>query len=410
MRESLFLFLRRALSPIPVSGSNRMANLKKGLHDKAAALQHRRQRFLVLVVLTIWNSTSVYGREHLSEWLDLPPAMLRLIGDPEVKIHTGTPLPGRADNCCTGGSRIVMKTIGNGASKIRVIRLSGSTGSAKISLKDELAKSVLDHFWRTQFQRDSFELIAINRKRFLRIGHGQLLGRPVSNDAEGNAWWRVRMGYPLAESSRYHLITMVIRFDVGNTPYGHFALGVRQNGGNSLTDFVIDPRAPWNHHESPSIGDWIMPSPELINGLHVSNLYDWLYTQTNYRGMKADMEFFPLAREQVVLLKNLPKRSGPGNYGRFGTLRNNCATIGHEIIEALMPVDKTLSIRHPIADMPARVAKKTRKRFAMAAEVELRIPHDENSREPTANWSIHRPQNRKTTAEFKRLFQVPEIN
>ncbi|MFT5467020.1 MAG: hypothetical protein ACI8UO_002123 [Verrucomicrobiales bacterium] len=339
--------------------------------------------------------------EHLSDWLDLPPVMERLVGDPGIKVQTGDNLRIRLS---TPASFQHQRRDAHHSEMIRFIRITTPTGKQTSEAKKKLVESLLNEFWNEQIRDSRLELIALDRERFVRIGLQQLLGAPDSADRAGGAWWRVRMGLPLNWDSNDALALINARHtDEAQSRHGHFAVGLRPTGGDAQGDLVFDPRPPWLHHEPPTVKDWLFPGPDIILGIQVNNLYDWIHTQTNHRDVGVTLRFFPLAQEQALLLRSLAARDDISNFGRFETRRNNCATLGQELIEGLLPLNEKISRAHPFGDYPDRLTRKMMARFKLIGTAEIDVKISESANEATSNSTVHRAPNRSATPGFREL-------
>ena len=254
-------------------------------------------------------------------------------------------------------------------------------------------------------------MIEIDRERFLEIGVGQLIGQPT-DDEPGNAWWRVRMGMPLTPEPDYHLAVLLSLWESGVSYYGHIGFGLRRSGGDAESDVLFDPRAPWFIDESPSPKAWLNFDNSLINGLQVSNLYDWLYTQTHFRASRIRVTFLPATREHVVLIQDLDRRfrEDPGDLGPFRSFHNNCASISREYFAAMFPLDQRFGAWNPIADVPQKVERQAIKRFGVIEVVELPGHTEASGREATFDSTILKPPDRRATPEFQKLLQAKAIN
>ncbi len=345
-------------------------------------------------------------RRKASDFLNWPKVMDELVGDPVVRVKDGGAAGGQPSVRPKRGA-------GNDGRKLRLLEISdlGDRDVAPV-----VARAVAEVVWE-DFVEPCPEtggiahLIPMDKSRFLRVSQGQLLGEPV-NDEGGNAWWRVRMGLPLTPDREHHLIVMRAKSDAEF--YSHFSLGVRRVGGKGVDagDVVLDPRAPWLSDTHPEIVDWFNLDNSLLMRLEVVPLSDWMHTQTTYRGMGIIMEFMPATKEVVTLIREGAEsaKRNEVTLGQFRPLRNNCASHGETLFQALMPLDEDLCGKHPIADLPKRLARKATKHFGHIRTVYLPAQPPPPGTIQSQNSTVRTPPDRCETPEVKRLMEIPELN
>lgn len=354
---------------------------------------------LVWLVPLVGTVKAAADSSRLSEMLDLPAVLARELGDPMVQM-TARKSP---------------------AVTIRQAPLTGKIGTIQVASplsKKQLAKAVLEEFWNRRLAPENKSLRAeltatpLTRERFLAVGVGQLTGRPVQ-DAVGNAWWRIRMDLPLTPDPTHHLIVM--RAKSGQEFYSHFALGFRETGenGNPDEDWVIDPRAPWRRDNRPRMIDWFNLDNSL--GMHTETalLSDWLHTQTAYRGMDVTLDFLPAAKEHITVLRAFATSPDTPeiDLGQFRPLRNNCATLGQELLESLLlPMDERISGRHPLADFPKRLIRKSGDHFGRVTQVRVPAQPAPPGVTQSMNSTVRRSKDRERTPEVLQLRKIPSIN
>lgn len=295
---------------------------------------------------------------------------------------------------------------------ILAIKVKGHQSGSGKAIESALAAAVLNHFWTTCFaKRDNrLEGIPLDRQRFLSIGMSQLTGSHPSGSSLNETWWKVRMGLPLESDPNHHLLSIVGTYAEGFAIYGHYSFGLRKIGGDPNSDFAIDPRSPWEEKVPPNFKDWQNKGDYLISGLHVWPLYDWLYTQTHLRGLDVMIHCLSASTEQVRLMRALAERENMKEIAPFEVSRYNCATMGELVFESLLPVGEKISLPHPLADIPDRLARKIDRRFEKVAVVEVESQTEKNGRVRTPNWLVRPAPNPWKTYGFLFLNQVPELN
>jgi len=362
----------------------------------------------LILLFTGIQTTSSAQKPRLNEFLSLPPVMDRLVGNPPVEIHE------------TPGTKSALVSLRRPAikfaqsAKVDLIQIDvPKTGT---TFTPALAQALLEHFWEIRLKNrdedhDEVALPPMSKDRFVAIGRGQLTGKPIK-DPVGNAWWKVRMDEPLTPDPDHHLIVMAAKSPAEF--YSHFALGLRKTGSNGAPngDWVLDPRAPWLKDTHPSIIDWFNFDKSMIMTVEVSHLTDWMYTQTAYRGYGITMQFTPATEEYVTLLlaAGNSEELRSLRLGPFEPFRNNCATHGQELIEALLPLDERLCGRHPIADLPKRVIKKTNRRLGLVTTVEVPPQPAPPGVDQSQNSTLREAPDPADTPEVHQLRSIPIIN
>lgn len=358
-------------------------------------------------------------RLFVSELLEVPPAIQASLGDPRINFVTETKMPAASGRVITGKSPVGTRSNSDDRKKRRPPQSSGSprkatsvvflvnpeTGELEEALRSLLVDFVLEEVWETEFasRRPGWEAIRLDRDRFFRIGRAFLVGETAKLAEIERAWWRVRMGLPQERDPVHHLLVLVATNAEGVSAYGHFALGLRHQEGRPSSDFVIDPRAPWSKREPPSFRDFGPGSASMQAGLHPRNLYDWLYTQTHYRGQEISARVFEVSRDQVMLLRSYEDRTDLEQLAPFRGFRFNCATLGEQVLSSLLPLNEPLCRPHPIADLPTRLARKTENGFSLVRKIRMEARQRRSPEERTSNWTIHRAPIRRQTPEFFQL-------
>jgi hypothetical protein len=254
------------------------------------------------------------------------------------------------------------------------------------------------------------ELIPISREDFFRIGRCRLTKRTCGNQTEDD-WWEVRMDLPLTESVSHLLAITTLQWDdPTKKSFGHYAFSLRKRGGNERSDSLYDFRAPWDLDRRPRPVEANNLQGELKIRALRENLYDWLYTQTEFRNNHVKMSFLKINEEQISLLRILDERAHEA--GDFRVLKKNCASLGRQIINRILPLDKQVPGDYAWADLPFQACDETIKLFGGAlSEVEILNVTRERGHNPTSRSDLHpAAPSRSASRPFQMLKAVPEIN
>ncbi|MEM9281119.1 MAG: hypothetical protein AAGA96_04775 [Verrucomicrobiota bacterium] len=279
----------------------------------------------------------------------------------------------------------------------------------------EFYRRVLDSSNRSRYEKrmNMGELVPMDEETFVEIARRRLLGRPA-DQAIHNAWWTVRMGAVGIPARGHRLLIVNIHLDKdgeGET-HGHFCFGIRRNGGDPDGDRLYDFRAPWELVRRPKITEAVNVDDSLQLQGFSENLYDWLYTQTEYRFCYVRMWALPVNREQIALLDAFSRDGAPFQAGPFRPFRKNCASLGALFYDRIRPINEALvTSRGPSIDFPKKVA-------AEIIETELNPPllmisnvTDDRGREATASSHIYQPQpSRASSRPFQKLAAHPDFN
>lgn len=392
----------------------------------ADLVEERREAYESGNLLRESDGEGLAKKARLSRYLQLPPAMHKQVGDPTVvalrgarKTSSALEVEIQPEGAASAAAisdrlkgRASREPFEPGESRIGKIVIRGTSQVPASEVKVALSRAVLNHFWDSYFaERDNtLEAITLNRERFLRIGMASLQKENSILDDSESAWWTVRMGLPQEQNSGHHLAAVVGTYAEGFSMYGHFALALRKEGGDPVNDILLDPRAPWEKDEPPTAKDWGRGGEELIAGVHSRNLYDWLYTQTHYRGLIVRAYFVEASVEQVHLIRELDRRDDLQEIARFRTFRYNCATLGEQIFDRLLPIGHDVCRSHPIADIPDRLAKKIDRRFDSVNVIEMGPQGRSSPEERSSDWTTRPAPDREATPEFIALRDDPAIN
>ncbi len=325
--------------------------------------------------------------------LDLPPVMQRKYG----KVITSS--GGWVKKVRFHGSR------SKGSGTTRLV-------APKSATKADIAQVLLADFWDGKFNDKTIpEFAPVNREVFLRHGTAMITGQPSNAPQLIHDWWNVRMGVPLPVSKTYHIAAINIYHDDGGSEVGHFCIGVRKIGGDADDDFVIDIRAPWYEDGAASFKQALNHDNSLINQLIPNNMYDWLYTQGEFRGCRSEIWFMRVSDAQVRLLQTILHRKNRIKTGPFRPLKGNCASIGEKILNRVLPLDHDFQLMYTIGDVPRPTAKQMVRRFGGDVAFVVLHSHQREGEPITAKSAIHPAEpSRSTTPEFKQLRSVPELN
>ncbi len=368
-----------------------------------------------------WPGVAPAESPRASDYLQLPPVMARLMGDPRIEFvaSESEAAPGRIPGRVGSRSIALRRVTATSATALRVaerrhpgsITVVSPRDRSAEAVREAVARSISEFFWGAHFEgRDNrLELIPLTRHRFVRIGQGQLTRRPVSDEL-GNAWWRVRMGLPLTPDPDYHLILSDCFTESLNLPYGHFAVGLRRRGGDLEEDLAIDPRAPRYEAEAPALVEYLNANGSMVNGVHTWNLWDWYHTQVQYRDITLKMRIVSLAREQALLLKQLAHRDDLREVGPFRVATFNCATLGLKLMDSLLPLDRPIRTGQLVVKTPGRGIRKAAERFPFVTALEIPSETIKNGRELTSRSDVRPAPDRVNTVVFQILSRIPEIN
>ncbi len=350
-----------------------------------------------------------------------PPAFSALFGDPVIVTKRGMSESGRA-RVFGGGSYHSFDGIRRPKASAKVFLYSrGSLSPAEV--QHEAAEALARKFFRLVLNPNNLstyekrmkmgELIPMDEEVFVELAREQLLEGSSSEDVR-NAWWTVRMGLPGTPDPGRRLVILNQHFDHNGEKetHGHFCFGIRKEGGDPNEDRVYDFRAPWFEDRNPRLTEAVNLHGRLQLSGFTENMYDWLYTQTEYRNCYVNLWFLPVTQEQVKLLSYFWKRGEPHVAGDFRPFRKNCASLGLLFYDRILPINTELiAARAPSVDLPVAVAEKIVEPVDEAVFYLLPNVTDERGREPTAKSFVHTPQpSRASSRPFRKLATVPGAN
>lgn len=301
-------------------------------------------RYLALLLLFFFVSSVSSRSETIDERLSWPPVFERAYGTPEVVVREGS-------NC-----RVPRVTF---VRPLATVYVRVPEGCACSQIDRALRSHFLGVAWEDFLDDANLtyyegklnieELIPMDRDEFFRIGHYRLAGCSTGHCAQ-DAWWKLRMDEPL-KPSQDHLLAMtaLVWDDPDSKTFGHFSFVLRQRGGCPDGDLIFDFRAPWLLDRRPRFTE----APNFHNRLKLrtwkENLYDWIYTQTEFRNCHIRIRFVETCEEHVTLLKAF---DGEQHAGNFRALKKNCASLGLQTLNRLIPLDERIKGEHKLADLP----------------------------------------------------------
>lgn len=378
-----------------------------------ADLIHTMLRRLVIVA-TICCS-GVFGGTvagaTVSDWLDIPPAFVRLFGDAAIDERAGeasVKLTGVGKFDPKGGfSRRIQKP------RVIVVSPAGESGASR---QERLARSLSERFFDEVIDESNLtmheqrvrmqELIPMTREGFVSMSTRRLLRRPGNPKWFDEAWWVARMGLPMHLDPDHQLIIMNLFWDRGRGKVGtaHFCFALREKGGNAEQDLVFDFRAEWYVDRRAKPAEALNLANNLPMHGYTRNLYDWLYTQTEYRNCHTDFWFLPIYREQTALLRYFSEEVKVHDACQFKPIRRNCVTLGLSFLNRTKPFRFPVQMGKGVADIPVQAARRYIRAYDDPPYFRLTNYTDDLNREPTMKSEIHCAQpSRATCRPFREL-------
>ena len=376
-------------------------------------------------ILSLVSMLHAIGAEghRAAEVYDWPPAFEALFGNPVIKKRRGLIFKQSAMvygagryNAYDGMLRGTQPSgvVVSSAAKLSAERLNELAAEA---LARRFYQLVLHSDRRTRYEdlMQMGELLPMEKERFIAIATKRLAGE-LTGLPEEDAWWNVRMGSPEMAGSRYQLVIINLHYDEGGGKvklnHGHFCFGLREIGGDAEQDLVFDFRAPWDLDRRPKITEAVNLHNKLRLMSDTQNLYDWLYTQTEYRNCWVNLWFLPATQSQVTLLRSFNERGVQHAAGSFRPFRKNCASLGSLFFARLQPFTAdSLLRRGPSIDFPVGVANRVKEPYEKLPFFRVENMTHVNGREPTAKSEIHRAQpSRASSRVFRDLQKVPGAN
>lgn len=380
-----------------------------------------KRRGVIPVFLAVVSIGAVRAEttQRVSDFLDLPPAFRAFAGDPVVEIRSkggGSWWDGKLF-----GSNEFRPKLGFSPQKRdgRLLLRGGDDEDVSVKAAEVLAKA----FHRKILSRQSLNwhekrlridsLFLEEEADFVELATTQLTSGKVAAPWM-DAWWKVRMGLPQTPDANHDLILINLHYDHfgEKTTSGHFCFALRRKGGDSERDTLFDFRAPWDLDRPPRMTEGLNLHNRLLLSAAAENLYDWLYTQTEYRHCYVECWFLPVSKEQVTLLRHIAERPVLHEAGQFRAFRKNCASLGLAFLHRLEPIGTPLPLGRGIADIPTVVTRNVIDNLDDEPPYFLleNVTH-KRGREPTAKSTIHRAEpSRGTSRAFRLLRTIPEAN
>lgn len=375
----------------------------------------------VIGLLSCAGFLRVGAQERASEYLRLPPAFREFVGDPRIgfRSYQGD----RKQSRLFGASSFLPKSGFEERERETRLSIRVADPSNRDEVAEEVARVLAKAFFREVLRRESLHrherrlrldaLFLSDEAQFVDLAKEKLLGRPAS-ERWFDAWWQVRMGLPQSVDPSHHLVLCLLHYDHfgEKISMGHFCFGLRRMGGDSEGDLLFDFRAPWVLDRDPGLIEGLNFCNQLPLSISTTNLYDWLYTQTEFRHCYVNCWFLPVSKEQVFLLRYLASREVPHPAGQFKALRKNCASLGLALLHRLEPIGTPLPLGRGIADFPQAAGALVLSKF----EEEPPFYRLENvthlrGRAPTAKSKIYpAPPTRSTSRAFRLMRTVSAAN
>lgn len=356
--------------------------------------------YIFSVSLCIFPCAQSHG-ETVSDILDWPPVFERLIGDPDVSAKE------------KANSRVKVQWI-RPLKKVIVYSPELCDRRIKYQLIDYFLEKVWQEYLSPSVQTsaerkyDMKELIPMSRADYYRIGRIHLAGKKTDCAVE-NAWWKVRMGCPLTESKDYLLSFNNLSWaEKDGLAHGHYCFALRKRGGDPDGDMIFDFRAPWTLDRRTAAKDMFDESITLQS--YHENYYDWLATQTTVRHCDIFATFVPVSEEQVILLKAY--KGGVHKASRYRLFKSNCASLGLQFTNRLLPLDERIPGENSILDFPARKISVATGNFGeTVADIGIDSTTLEKRSEFThKNKTLRARPSRRKCESFLLLKQVAAIN
>jgi|GEM_PF-785891 len=379
-------------------------------------LMFRESHWLATSISLVLFSSLLPGRaqERLTDFLEIPPAMASQSGNPKVMVESGKQSKKR---------RVSGEVFSAGLTAYQVRVPEGKTSRGEV--RRLLAREILSDFYQKNLTRSALsinekrlkmaEIIPMNREIFMAAGMNRLRGERAPTPLL-DAWWKTRMGMPLHPDRRHQLIVVNLHADKGDgkvRSLGHFCFGYRERGGAPQQDTMFDFRAPWYLDRKPGKIEALNLHNRLKLEVTIENLYDWLYTQTEFRNCLVKMWFIPVYEEQFALLRDFARRGEGAQAGNFRAGKKNCASLGARFFERILPIRDHLEGGSRIFDFPVKTAKWVVKCYPPQKTIYVKIDNvtQEHGHKPTYKSEIHAAlPSRSGSRCFRLLAEIPGIN
>ncbi len=377
--------------------------------------------FIFFLLLFSGGLVAIPARaDTVADWLDYPPAFQSLFGNPEVRVTRY-----QIGVVSVSVSKTGAFSPGKGFDKTparNVVRVTTSEEASEKEVRDQIARGLANRFYSKVVSQSARslnekklnmgELVDMNRAIFLDLAAKRLTGAPVP-DPVLNAWWDVRMGNRLTPRKDYHLVIINIHYDHKGEKEsaGHFCFALRKRGGDPDGDELFDFRAPWLEDRIPRVTESVNIHNRLKLKAFTENLYDWIYTQTEYRNCYVKLWFLPVMEEQKILLDHFSESGKPHLAGSFRVFRKNCASLGLRFYGRIHAFSNPAPHGGLFSDMPVLAATRIVDRFENVPFVLIPNVTDKRGRVPTAKSKLHPAlPSRAGSPGFKILAAEPKVN
>lgn len=381
----------------------------------------RRVGLLVSAVIALIGAVHAEPPQRVSDLLSVPPVFHSFAGDPLIQFK---PAKGsKREAKLSGFNGFHPKSgFGHGEEDGRLLLwIKGDESEPEV--RREAALTLAKEFQRRVLGRENLNrhekrlhldsLFWNDGSQFVRLATKKLMGEKAS-EPWLDAWWKVRMGLPQTPDPMHSLILINLHYDhfEEKKSFGHFCFGLRKVGGDAEGDLLFDFRAPWDLDRQPRITEAVNIHNRLVLSANVENLYDWLYSQTEFRHCYVECWFLPISKEQVTLLRHIANRPVAHEAGQFRVFRKNCASLGMGLLHRLQPIGTPVPLGRGVADIPTVAAKNILEQLDDTPPYfRLTNVTHERGREPTAKSTIHKAvPSRATSRAFRLLRTVAEVN
>lgn len=369
---------------------------------------------IFLGLIAVGNSIpGQVNAEPVDQWLDYPPAFRSLFGNPEVII---APVLFRDDGVAISKMGDYSPRHGfTDTPENNVVRVRSNSGDSREAIRDRLARGLAGRFYSrvldpairgfNERKLNMVEFVEMDGGQFVEFAGMRLVGKKASEPIR-DIWWNVRMGNDLTPASDHHLVAINLHYDHKDEQtdtVGHFCFALRERGGAADGDVLFDFRAPWYEDREPRTTEAVNIHNRLKLSGTTENLYDWIYTQTEYRHCYVRLWFLPVAKEQMALLNHFAGTGLPHAAGNFRAFRKNCASLGLKFYDRIQPLTHPAPHGGRFADMPVLAATRVVERFAEVPLIEIPNVTDKRGREPTAKSKVFLS---KPTRKLSPSFQI----
>ncbi len=357
-----------------------------------------------LILPVIFLTTQTARSETIDTRLEWPRVLKDSFGNPQIKIVSSTDEAAPPVIFLRPARTVFVRTRRTGEEEVNRLLASYFSGLFWDRFLSDETRDGLDERLNLR------EIIPLTKQDVVRIGTCQMLGR-TSGSVTADAWWKIRTGCVLTESTTHVMGIASLEWDEeGARNFGHYAICLRQRGGNPDGDSIYDFRAPWLEDRRPRTTEGFNLHNRLKIRALQENLYDWAYTQSEHRNSNVTISFVKVSKEQVLLLQSFDGRVHEA--GNFRAFKKNCTSLGTRFINRILPVDEPVPGKDAAFDIPYYAKEATGRRFGgIIAEVEIENVTDVRGQKPTNKTDIHPAEpSRGASRPFRILKSLPEIN